>query len=553
MTSNASWYWSSDYKRDQILRDELSSQAAASSAATARLRSQLAKVQGSLDQRLTALTRAFDAYVELGDVREQLNQVPSSAQSRLHARAAMSALRAGEPASPVPDDGSGHWLIAAMNQVIAVVDGDGADGHGADDDEAAAAEVPALPAGPDAAVFVAAALASLGRGEEVADLVPPLLITDGGFTGEQAVLFAAAVRGRFGPAALAATREVLAPSVATTVIPAPPLDQPSGRSAGASLASWPEWLTKQCGGSSSRVLAWVLDRTTPVLPAPAVGDDATAGATPIEVAGYDPSGGPQVPKEDLDARLTTLVDQMIEEGSPQERDLLQRATELRARIENPGAAPASTRWEVPLVPVAKVLRSQFEELPAADPASRELLRWVLPLVRPAIDAAVADVPAISAAPLRAQAGGGIVEVTVDGAVPASRERAVARINDIHARLPLQRGHLVTSGVLAVIGVVLVVVSMTTIVSIGWLGILLLAIAAGVTGAALWRHRLGDRPALVERDLAALESAIDKARTKARGVQDAQEQAKQEHAQLVTQAIAQLAAFEESERDGRMEG
>lgn len=541
MGSDTQWYWTSDYGRDKMLREQLESQSYAASAATARLRSQLAKVQGSLDQRLTALTKAFDAYVELGDVREELSRLPSSLRVRDQARGAMSSLRSGATPEPVTDDGSGHWLGPAMNRVIAVVRGEADPGLPNPDG-------PGVPrSGPDAGIFVAAALASLGRGAAVADLVPTLLITDGGFTTEQVLLFAATVRGRFGPDALAAARPMLGSSLASiAAMPVPAPEREAWRAAPEELAEWPAWLTSTCG--ASKVLTWVLDRTRPVAVMSTLADDATAGATRIEVAGYDPARGSETAPagEDLDAQLRTLVDQMIAEGSPQERKLLRRSAELRARIENPGVAQPPTRWDVPPQPVAAIVRSQLRDLPADDPGTRELLRWVLPLVQPAIDEAIAAEPAREPVmPLRASAAGSIVEVTADGAVPASRSAALARIESAHARPPLDRAKIIGAVAVGVIGSLLVVVNAATGVAIGWLGVIGLLVAAGLTGAAFWQHRLGNRPELARQDVAALESAVTKAQERAKSAQQARDLAQQDHRRLVELVTAQLAEF----RDG----
>lgn len=73
MSSDWTWSFRSEYGRDVMLRDrleELESESDAASNRASRLSSQLARVQGSLETRLTALSRAFDAYVELGDVPE---------------------------------------------------------------------------------------------------------------------------------------------------------------------------------------------------------------------------------------------------------------------------------------------------------------------------------------------------------------------------------------------------------------------------------------------------------------------------------------------------
>lgn len=586
MGTDAQWFWSSDYGRDKLLRQELEAQAVASSSANARLRSQLAKVQGSLDQRLTALTRAFDAYVELGDVRDELSRLPSSIRVRERARGAMSTLRSGLVPEPITDDGSGHWLAPAMNRVIAEMAGKstldssaglsgatpasgesasgeaasgesatgisgsgpavsgtsaGEIGDGAADPGTAGGLGPSLSSGPDEAVFIAAALAELGRGAVAADLLPRLLITDGGFTAEQVVLFTAAVRDRFGPSALAGLRDTLTPSLASTAHLVPP-DPDARRRAPEELPAWPDWLSGRTRSSASNLLAWVLDRTTPLAVAQPLSPEAAAGATPIDVAGYDPSGRSAQASTDVDAQLRTLVDQLIDEGSPQERDLLRRATELRARIENPGAAVPPTRWGAPPVPVTAVVRAQLSELPSGAPAAHELFRWILPLVQPAIDAAMADEPAKGRlVPVRATAAGTVVDVTATGPVPDSRAAARQTLETRHAREPWSVPRLVAAGAALGLGVLVLVLTGGSAV---WALVVAALVAAALVGSAVWQHRLGDRPALLQADLAELDQAVDRAERNAKAAQEARDQAQAEHVRLVALVTEQLEAARE---------
>ena len=100
MTDDWQWFWAGEGGRDRILRDEvegLHARLSSASSQTHRLSSQLATLTGSIESRLNALSAAFDAYVELGDVREQLAVYQEPAAVRRAVMAAIDALAGGRP------------------------------------------------------------------------------------------------------------------------------------------------------------------------------------------------------------------------------------------------------------------------------------------------------------------------------------------------------------------------------------------------------------------------------------------------------------------------
>ena len=120
------WFWAGESGRDRLLRDEIEGLQGAASVArsqSARLSSQLAHVQGSMERRLSALAAAFDAYVELGDVREQLAGFPDTSATRREATAALRVLTRDGTPERLAEDQSGYWLAPAMNAVIALAAG----------------------------------------------------------------------------------------------------------------------------------------------------------------------------------------------------------------------------------------------------------------------------------------------------------------------------------------------------------------------------------------------------------------------------------------------
>ena len=183
------WFWAGEGGRDNLLRSEiegLHGQASAARSQAARLSSQLAQVQGSMETRLSALAAAFDAYVELGDVREQLAGYPDTSAVRRDAANAFEVLTRGGIPERLPDRTPDYWLTDAMNAVIAL-----AAGH---PDRAAEARAVALDR--DAELFLVTAAGALGHGAEVADRVPALLVTDGELTAPQRALWSAVLAGR---------------------------------------------------------------------------------------------------------------------------------------------------------------------------------------------------------------------------------------------------------------------------------------------------------------------------------------------------------------------
>ena len=97
------WYFTSADRRTSLLRDELDAVRSSASAQTSRLTSQLRTLQGSIETRLSALSAAFDAYVELGDIREQLAGYPDTTVVRRDAMVAIESLAGGRRAERIDD------------------------------------------------------------------------------------------------------------------------------------------------------------------------------------------------------------------------------------------------------------------------------------------------------------------------------------------------------------------------------------------------------------------------------------------------------------------
>ena len=496
------WFFTSEAGRTNLLRSQVEGLAASSASANARssrLSSQLAQLQGSLETRLNALSQAFDAYVELGDVREQLAAHAGTAAVRRDVLAAVEALVAGRPAErvePAPEDD--YWLPHAMNAVTALVAGT--------PDRAAEDRAAAL--GRQADLFVVVLLGALGRGALVADRVPDLLVTDGSLGPEQVALWRAVLAGVHddaihddpghddtghdgpggGPDLLAAVGERWAPTLA-----------------GGDAAEWRDWVATQSGAEDADAeLAWVralLDGGV-LLP---LGRPPRRREASRRRTAEEPVATPAV-EEDPRAVLRATAGAMIAEGSEPERDLLLRARLLRQRIEDPGGVPPTAPAEPPRTGVRDLVREAFAG--TRDPALRaRLLGWLHPGLRQAVEAAAAS-PLPPVEPVEQRTPGGPLVVGPDGPDPARlaqvRHNISARPDDGTWSPVVPAALAGAAGLLALVGALL-----------GWpLGLVLLVLAVGVVLGLLALGAARSRRAAVEEqtgDLATVDRVVAEAR------------------------------------------
>lgn len=441
MSGMADWDWllASEYGRDRILRsqvDELAAASASARASSARLSSQLASLQGSLDTRLTALSAAFDAYVELGDVREQLAAYGQESAVRRQVMAAVDALAAGRTAQPVALSAAGYWLPYATNAVVALA-------AGAVDLEV---QEQARSLSREADLFVVVLLGALDRGALVADRVPDLLVSDGTVTPAQLVLWRALLAGVFPEPSPGGTTllEAVGQGWRATV-------------ADGGGSQWREWVAKQSAGDDgTSQLQWVAD--------------LLHGRVLMPLASPEPDGAVALdPRQELRGVAVT----MIAAGSDGERDLLMRARELRRQIEHPMSGPPETADPVQVGPL---VRGAFAT--ETDPVRRAvLLQWL----RPGLARAVAAIEAVPEAPaerVRRSLPRGVI--TVGPAGPDAGQLATVRERVVEAYPRATSRPLVPSVVAAVIGVVALVG-----LAAGWSGalVVLLLVAAAATAVA----------------------------------------------------------------------
>ena len=470
-TDDLQWFLTSRGGRDRLLRREVESLHASLSDAseqTTRLSSQLANLSGSIETRLNALSRAFDAYVELGDIREDLLAYEEPAAVRRHVRGAIEALAGGRPAAPIDPRDLDYWLPYAMNAVIGLVQD-----HPADD---ALHHARAL--APEADLFVVAACGALGHGEAATDLLPTVLAADDDLTPHQQAVWRATTAGVFGdPADLPAT--------------AWRLEHDS-----TSSADWLAWVRSHTRTSATGI-AWLhsLVNDPSSLPAKAAADSAVDYALlegfaspPALSAGTD---------SDVDPRqqLRTVVSDLVGGGMPTEADLLRRARELRALIERPESSGATDAEFKPATVVSEVRRALL--LPSMPPSLRDSL---LALAAPDLLAVVDELTAAARAePPRREVlrtGSGEMVVTSSGVDPEVIAGGVSRIDAAYrATLAPLIGWSAATGVAAMASLLL------GLSGSGWAWLMLVGALICVVGTAKQVH---DRRAARQARLVAVE-------------------------------------------------
>ncbi|MDQ7905063.1 hypothetical protein RB614_11075 [Phytohabitans sp. ZYX-F-186] len=117
-----------DYRQQRAIRElgdevsSLSSSLYSQQRESSRLRSELSKLQGSVEMRLDRLTRAFDAFVELSDLRMTLAMFDPPALVRHRTRQVIAAVSQGERPPPADfADVPGYWLAPATTALVALL------------------------------------------------------------------------------------------------------------------------------------------------------------------------------------------------------------------------------------------------------------------------------------------------------------------------------------------------------------------------------------------------------------------------------------------------
>ncbi|HEY3717240.1 MAG TPA: hypothetical protein VGL39_22175 [Jatrophihabitantaceae bacterium] len=381
-SSGPQWWWS-DYHRERWERDQiqdLRASVSTTSGHATRLRSQLAQVQGDLQQKVNRLAAAFDAFVELSDIRAELALHGDAAVARHRVRQTLAAITAGQPPAALElPDVDRYWLVPAARALQARLTGDSA---AADRYAARAAEID----GARAAYFLTAATRLAGPSEPDAAQLSALLPTPTGpdVNRAQRLCWLATAAGAFGPSA----KDVLAGALRTAV-GAPPEGQPL-----------PEpWATAASPGTgaASAVDALAALHKSCIEPEPdAPAADTDAGPSPMLMP------------------LRELVGCLVDEGDEPERALLRRVEELRAVVEDGAVPPAYRPWDDPAGTVVELVHTDI--VGGAAPAGarpvavRAAVLWLRAMAQQIVDHGRLSSPEATSVRIR----GKVVAITADG-------------------------------------------------------------------------------------------------------------------------------------------
>jgi hypothetical protein len=358
-------------RRIKQLQNEVSAAYSYASSQTRTLQAKLSQVQGTLETRLNRLATAFDAFVELSDLRLELAVYVRETATRHHARRLVAALgpapaaaTADPDASDTPDgfvgrttgivpdgasvppveleDAPGYWLTPATEALSVLARSNGAGGGGAMTGAMTGAE-PAIAAatGRDparTALFLTLTLTHAGLPQPAVrwldEAFPPL---GAATTRVQRTLWLACADGVYGAPGRALLTRRLAEFLAD-----PAIEEASDR------GRWAD-LVRAVAAAPARVpseLSGIAELTEPLNAAGRL----AALRTSIE-KGLVPDAS-AVPPPDIG----DLIGALIEEGAPEELPLLGRARELRQLIET-GVATTGRGWQDEAGSTSELLRS----------------------------------------------------------------------------------------------------------------------------------------------------------------------------------------------------
>jgi hypothetical protein len=333
-------YW--DYRQNRQIKElqegmsAVSASLAAARSSTRRLQSELSKVSGSMEQRLTRLTAAFDAFVELSDLRMTLTLFDEHARVRHRARQ----LFGEHPLPGEPTDVDGYWLAPALAAVQATVDGTPG---------GAALELARTRDARRTSLFQVLAFVLLGQPDAVttplvAEAIPELEPNPALY---QRALWLLAADGQLG----AGGREWLLRKGIDG------LAAVEGAEREAAVTAWLKAIKPERGASSAvpeefgqaKELIAALDACERIsVLRQWVSEALTEDAEP---------GG------EVDPLAKRALELLVDEGSPLELPLLARERELRRVIESNGVKPSSgpDGWESPVGSMIELIRSDVDD------------------------------------------------------------------------------------------------------------------------------------------------------------------------------------------------
>ncbi|TCO32406.1 hypothetical protein EV652_10412 [Kribbella steppae] len=307
--------WYQEHRQNEEL-EELRSEMSRAWSEASNLRSRVSQLQGSLDSRLQRLTAAFDAFVELSDVRYELIGFAAAAEVRRHAGQVLTALASAQQPPPAGPTFPNYWLQPAVEAIRSL-----------------SIETTELPDGPlseamaldheRTSIFLCLALAALGR----RDLVQTTWLetafgtsADGKVTRLQRALWSTGARGGLGAEGLTLIVERLQEHTKGLSW----LETVKSRAKPAKVTG-PSFTEVATARNASAQLSQLR---------PAV--ELIAGDTAVREPDRDLAYGEPDPDS-----ASAVLRMLISEGSEPEREPLARVAELRTRITDIAAAPGA--------------------------------------------------------------------------------------------------------------------------------------------------------------------------------------------------------------------
>ena len=404
--------WWTERKQNQQLSN-LESEMSYARQEASSLRSQLSRIQGSLQSRVDSMSRAFDAFVELSDLRHETAGFVAAAELRRYATRVLSAMASGtelpEPVAPV----ARYWLSPATQALISL--------HAATPDEQAISAAMELDQR-RTSIYLSLALAVLGQRHQVQnewlDVAFGVPAADGTLTRVQRVLWTTAARGGFGADGL----ELVVKRLQSAASPDGgwlsrlEIRGSSSRSNGPRLKATEE--QDEAAYRLSRIrnaVETILGNTEAREPDPDLNypetrkTDSTPDDTKSSRRGAKASAEAEKEPEDSAAAMLRLL---ISEGSEPERETLARIAVLRARVS--GAAESEAQTLDDSAGTVDALLTEDLGLSSDPHLSTAALRVVGPLVLPAVEtvARTAELPAPSEVSI--ESGVHTITVRADG-------------------------------------------------------------------------------------------------------------------------------------------
>ncbi|WP_017570528.1 hypothetical protein [Nocardiopsis halotolerans] len=445
--------WFVDYSQNRKIRelqDGLSSAHHQMANERNRMRSELSRVRGTLEQRLDRVSASLDAFIELSDIRATLAMFDEAAIARHRTLQMLDGV-------PLPrldlKDTLGYWLVPAAHGLHALLSDD--------PDTARARFAEAARRDASRARHFAALATALTRAEHAramdeyvgADLLPHLPDPDHEVTRGQRALWLLTADGAFGAHArehllLSTLRSWSERQVRPRALASPSLSPVTAKP---STRTSPRRTTRARKPHGITQRAEAAQRITALR-------ENVARITTLD--GGEASPEESAPDEVSAAFLDDTLRLLVAEGSPEEAPLLLRAGELRAVIEGDGKAAAQPpqRWTDPVGTVGSLLG---DDLVRQDPSPHRRT-FALALQRTTVMESAEKLVHEAAAPVRdttvLNAQGVRMEITSNGAanqgeLERARTQLRARFSyEGNARVSMW-GLLTITGLLAVLGLV----------------------------------------------------------------------------------------------------